>query len=60
MNITVYNDNEKVFTGTLAEFLQDNDNEEWLTEQCEQLNTKNEIEFYEISGHWRVVKEVSQ
>jgi hypothetical protein len=56
MFITVYNDNIKVFEGTLSDFLSDNDNDEWLTDECRKLASVNQIEFNEISGHWKIVK----
>jgi hypothetical protein len=55
MNITVYNDGELVHTGTLDEFLGDNGNDEWLTEQCARLETSERIEFDDFhSGNWVV------
>lgn len=54
MDVKVYNDGQMVFQGPLSQFLADNDNDEWLTEECQQLENVNQIEFREISGDWRV------
>lgn len=56
MNVKVYNDGKEVFSGSVSQFLADNDNDEWLTKECEKLNKVNHIEFREISGDWRIEK----
>jgi hypothetical protein len=56
MIITVFNDGNEVFHGSVSQFLADNDNDEWLTEECKKLEHTNQIEFTEISGDWRIVK----
>lgn len=57
MNIKVYNDGKEVFCGPVSQFLEDNDNDEWLTEECSKLNNVNVVEFSEISGDWRIEKQ---
>lgn len=57
MIIKVYNDGQEVFNGPLSQFLNDNDNDEWLTEECKKLDTTNRIEFCEISGDWAIEKQ---
>jgi len=57
MKILVTNDANEVFNGSLSQFLADNDNEEWLTEECSKLHTVSQIEFNEISGHWVIVNQ---
>ena len=53
MDIKVYNDGELVHTGTLAEFLSDNENGEWLAEQCAGLESQHRVEFEDFhSGEW--------
>jgi phosphoribosylformylglycinamidine (FGAM) synthase PurS component len=54
MEITVYNNSIEVFSGTLSEFLLDNDNDQYLSDICKQLETNNIIEFVELSGTWRI------
>jgi hypothetical protein len=54
MEITVYNNNIRVFSGTLSEFLSDNDNDQYLTDICKQLEASGSIEFIELSGTWRI------
>lgn len=54
MIIKVYNDGNEVFHGPVSVFLADNDNDEWLTEECKKLETVNHVEFSEISGDWRI------
>jgi phosphoribosylformylglycinamidine (FGAM) synthase PurS component len=54
MEITVYNNSIEVFSGTLSEFLLDNDNDQYLSDICKQLKTNNIIEFVELSGTWRI------
>jgi hypothetical protein len=57
MNVKVFNDGEEVFCGSLAQFLDDNDNEEWLTEECEKLKNQNYVEMSLFhSGEWRIEK----
>lgn len=56
MLIKVFNDDEKVFEGLLKQFLEDNDNDEWLVNECKKLQLNNYIEFEEHSGHWKVEK----
>ena len=58
MDILVYNDGELVHAGSLAVFLRDNGNDEWLTEECKKLETVDSIEFSDISGDWLIKKEV--
>lgn len=59
MNITVYNDGELVHTGTLDEFLSDNDGDEWLVEQCAGLESKGRVEFEDFhSGNWVIERVV--
>lgn len=57
MKVLVYNDGNEVFNGPLAQFLEDNDNDEWMTEECSKLETTDRIEFREISGDWMIVKQ---
>jgi len=57
MEITVHNDGNEVFNGSLSQFLEDNDNDEWLTEECGKLDTVDQIEFRAISGDWVIVKQ---
>jgi|GEM_PF-2636800 len=57
MNIRVFNDGKEVFTGPISEFLEDNDHDEWLTKECEKLNSTDVVEFREISGDWRIIKQ---
>ena len=52
MKIIVFNDNKIVFEGSLHQFLLDNQNDEWLTSECEQLKYYENIELNEISGTW--------
>lgn len=56
--IRVYNDDELVMEGTLKEFLDTNDNDEWLTEMCSWLRVADKVEFVEHSGEWRIEKVV--
>jgi hypothetical protein len=56
MIIKVLCNNENVFKGTLEQFLLDNDNEEWLVNECNNLRNNNKIEFNEISGNWIIEK----
>lgn len=57
MDITVYNDGNEVFNGSLVQFLSDNENDEWLTEECSRLETTDRIEFSVFSGDWEIVKQ---
>lgn len=57
MNVKVYNDGVEVFEGSLVEFLADNENEEWLAEECAKLESADCVEFSEISGQWKVIKQ---
>lgn len=57
MLIRVLNDGKDVFQGPLSQFLADNDNDEWLTEECKKLDSADIIEFSEISGDWRIEKQ---
>lgn len=57
MLIRVLNDGKDVFQGPLSQFLADNDNDEWLTEECTKLDSADSIEFREISGDWRIEKQ---
>jgi hypothetical protein len=57
MDIMVYNDGKEVFNGSLVQFLNDNDSEEWLTEECSRLETTDRIEFSEFSGDWVIIKQ---
>ena len=57
MEITVHNDGNEVFNGSLSQCLEDNDNDEWLTEECSKLDTVDHIEFRAISGDWVIVKQ---
>ncbi len=59
MDIKVYNDGELVHTGTLAEFLADNDGDEWLTEICAGLENSDRVDFTEISGEWVIERKVN-
>lgn len=52
MKIIVFNDNKIVFEGSLHQFLLDNDNDEWLTSECENLKYYDNIELNVISGTW--------
>jgi hypothetical protein len=54
INVDVYCDNQKVFSGLLSEFLADNDNDEGLTQECTALETQNKVELFEISGQWTI------
>lgn len=57
MNVRVYNDGKEVFCGTLKQFLDDNGNDEWLTEECKKLHNTGIVEFKELSGDWRIEKQ---
>jgi len=57
MDVRVYNDGKEVFNGPVSQFLADNDNDEWLTEECKKLDSVDTIEFSEISGDWRIEKQ---
>jgi len=52
MKIIAFCDNKIVFEGSLHQFLLDNDNDKWLTRECEQLKYYENIELNEISGTW--------
>jgi hypothetical protein len=56
MEIKVFNDGAEVFDGLLADFLADNDNDEWLTKECSKLESARQIEFREISGDWVIIR----
>jgi hypothetical protein len=57
MTIKVYNDGNEVFHGPLSQFLADNDNDEWLMEECSKLEGVNQVEFSDMhSGDWRIEK----
>ena len=56
MIIKVLCDGENVFEGTLKQFLLDNDNEEWLVDECKKLEDYDSISFNEISGEWVIEK----
>jgi len=56
MVIKVTCDGENVFEGTLEKFLLDNDNEEWLVNECKKLENHDGISFSEISGDWVIEK----
>jgi len=57
MEIMVHNDGNEVFNGSLSQFLEDNDNDEWLTEECGKLETVERVEFRAISGDWVIVRQ---
>lgn len=57
MDIKVFNDGEEVFDGPLEQFLLDNDNDEYLVSECAKLNSTDQIELNEFSGHWLIVKQ---
>jgi hypothetical protein len=46
-----------VFDGSLHQFLLDNDNDEWLTSECEKLIYFENIELNEISGTWIISRQ---
>jgi len=52
MKIIVYCDNKIVFIGSLYQFLLNNQNDEWLTNECEKLKYYENIELNEIGGTW--------
>ena len=55
MQVKVYNDGELVHSGSLEEFLADNDHDEWLVEQCAALESQSRVEFDDFhSGNWVV------
>jgi len=56
MNIQVCNNGVGVFNGPASQFLSDNDNDEWLTEECSKLENVDRIEFSELSGDWEIIK----
>jgi hypothetical protein len=55
--VNVYNEGNKVFNGTVQQFLEDNDNDEWLTQVCEELSKKDVVDFSEYQiGNWIIAK----
>ena len=56
MRILVLNNGVEVFNGPVSQFLEDNDNDGWLSEECAKLETVDRIEFSEISGDWVIAK----
>lgn len=57
MNIRVYNDNALVFSGTLEKFLEDNQYDPDVVEECKQLQYKDVITMnFFHSGEWRIEK----
>jgi hypothetical protein len=55
--VNVYNEGQKVFNGTVQQFLDDNDNDEWLTQVCEELSKKDVVDFSEYQiGNWIIAK----
>jgi ABC-type uncharacterized transport system ATPase subunit len=56
MLIKVYNDGQLVHDGELQDFLNDNENDEWLTEEMEKLEEQQTVEFNAFSGHWLITK----
>ncbi len=55
--VNVYNEGQKVFNGTVQQFLEDNDNDEWLTQVCENLSEKDIVDFSEYQiGNWVIAK----
>ena len=57
MKIKVYNNNELVHDGSLTKFLQDNQNDQWLTHECKQLNNRNKISLQVFSEIWEIEKQ---
>lgn len=57
MVIQVYNDGKEVFQGPLSKFLEDNEHDEWLTEECKKLESTGAIDFKVFSGDWRIEKQ---
>lgn len=45
MKVKVFIDENEVFTGTLNKFLQDNDNDEWLVDECRKIHEQDVVEF---------------
>lgn len=57
MNIKVYNNDDLVFQGSLEQFLEDNQFDEWLVEECAKLQNQNIVEFSYFNGEWRIERQ---